>query len=299
MAKALDLTGQRFGKLIAIKRAPSRNDRYTRWICQCDCGNKCEVKTDQLRNGHTTSCGCLSGRLDKTGQRFGKLTVLKKLPGGKYLCQCDCGNQIEVITRNLTSGNTKSCGCYHKERMREIKFQSLIGQRFGKLTVLKESEKKTSDNKSKWICQCDCGTIIEISGHSLKQGHTKSCGCIKSFGEEKIGNLLTQANIQFQKEYSFKNCYGNNKNYPLKFDFYISSKKYLIEYDGEQHFQTNNRGWNNKQNLENTQYYDKIKNEYCLNNNIPLIRIPYWHLPDLCIEDLLPEKSKFLINGEN
>jgi len=46
MAKALDLTGQRFGKLIAIKRAPSRNDRYTRWICQCDCGNKCEVKTD-------------------------------------------------------------------------------------------------------------------------------------------------------------------------------------------------------------------------------------------------------------
>ena len=58
MPKALDLTNQRFGKLIALERAPKRNDKNTRWKCQCDCGNITEVRTDYLRSGHTTSCGC-------------------------------------------------------------------------------------------------------------------------------------------------------------------------------------------------------------------------------------------------
>ena len=59
MPKALDLTNQKFGKLIALSKAPKRNDKYTRWLCQCDCGQQIEVRTDYLRNGHTTSCGCI------------------------------------------------------------------------------------------------------------------------------------------------------------------------------------------------------------------------------------------------
>jgi hypothetical protein len=46
--KKLDLTNQRFGKLTVIKPAPKREDRYTRWICRCDCGNIAEVRTDYL-----------------------------------------------------------------------------------------------------------------------------------------------------------------------------------------------------------------------------------------------------------
>ena len=61
--KALDLTGQRFGKLTVIKQGephiyPSGSQRRT-WICKCDCGNEVTVKTNLLRNGHTTSCGCV------------------------------------------------------------------------------------------------------------------------------------------------------------------------------------------------------------------------------------------------
>ena len=56
--KALDLTNKRFGKLIAIQRAPKRKDKYIRWICNCDCGNIVEVRTDYLTSGHTISCGC-------------------------------------------------------------------------------------------------------------------------------------------------------------------------------------------------------------------------------------------------
>lgn len=56
--KKLDLTGQRFGKLAVI--APAGNIRgRTAWLCQCDCGNQVLVKTYHLRDGHTSSCGCM------------------------------------------------------------------------------------------------------------------------------------------------------------------------------------------------------------------------------------------------
>lgn len=62
MSKRLDLTGQRFGKLLAI--SPSENSvsengrKRSQWLCRCDCGNECLVKTDHLRAGLTRSCGC-------------------------------------------------------------------------------------------------------------------------------------------------------------------------------------------------------------------------------------------------
>lgn len=57
MAKSLDLTGKRFGKLVAIKKVASRN-KNTYWLCQCDCGNQKEIQTGNLTSGRTTSCGC-------------------------------------------------------------------------------------------------------------------------------------------------------------------------------------------------------------------------------------------------
>ena len=48
------------------------------------------MRTEYLRSGHTTSCGCIAFREDLTGKQFGRLTVLKQLKGG-WECQCDCG----------------------------------------------------------------------------------------------------------------------------------------------------------------------------------------------------------------
>jgi hypothetical protein len=59
-----------------------------------------------------------------------------------------------------------------------IKLQ-LEGKRFGRLVVLKESENRTTHNKVKWICRCDCGAILDTLGASLKGGLTKSCGCLR------------------------------------------------------------------------------------------------------------------------
>lgn len=117
-----DLTGQRFGSLIAISRA-ARPDGLASsgayWLCKCDCGNEKIIMGKSLQQGKTKSCGCHSqGVKDITGQRFGKLTVIAqdKLRtnegnGTYWLCSCDCG-QIKSIRRgNLISGNVKSCGC--------------------------------------------------------------------------------------------------------------------------------------------------------------------------------------------
>lgn len=61
MNPAIDITNQRFGKLVALERAPSRN-KHTYWKCQCDCGNICEIRTNALKTNHTMSCGCIASK---------------------------------------------------------------------------------------------------------------------------------------------------------------------------------------------------------------------------------------------
>ena len=132
-------------------------------------------------------------------------------------------------------------------------------------------------------------------GKILRQGNALSCGCLKSKGEERIAQLLKNNNIQFEQEKKFDNFIYQDTNRKAQFDFYVNNR-YLIEYDGKQHF--NIGGWNDKEALEKNNIHDKLKNEYCIKNNIPLIRIPYTHLNKICIEDLLLETSKFIVKEE-
>jgi len=53
----------------------------------------------------------------------------------------------------------------------------LTGQKFNRLTVIKRASTNTNQNKPKWVCQCECGKIVEVGGNELKSGNTKSCGC--------------------------------------------------------------------------------------------------------------------------
>lgn len=194
---------------------------------------------------------------DLTGQHFGRLTAIKIDPdkvgkkGDKYwICKCDCGNIKSIRGCNLTSGGSQSCGCLHKEKISN----DIIGQRFGKLVVLRDSGKRTSSRGKIYSCQCDCGKICEIARNSLIQKSTKSCGCFKgSAAEEEIEELLKKNNIPYEREYKFSNCYNPKTNYPLKFDFYIDNK-YLLEYDGKQHFEATG-AWSTKEHLK------KLENE--------------------------------------
>ena len=83
-------------------------------------------------------------------------------------------------------------------------------------------------------------------------------------------------NISFERQKKYKDLYGQNSSYPYAFDFYLPDYNCCIEYDGIQHFEyRKNSCWNSKQNFIDTQRRDKEKNQYCKENNINLIRIPY------------------------
>lgn len=295
MSKALDLTNQKFGKLTAIERAPKRGDKYTRWICECECGTKTEVRTDYLRNGHTTSCGCEKQKYfkkyDLKGQKFGRLTVIDRDPPESQLCQCECGKIISVVTCNLTNGNTKSCGCLQKDKASEASHISLIGNRYGKLVVVERVE----NNRFKHVCyrcKCDCGGETIVDAANLRNGNTNSCGCIKSKGEMIINNWLQEHNIDFRSQYSFDDCVMSTGRRPF-FDFVLfkNEKPYMIiEYNGIQHYEATG-GWNTEKNVQDTQRRDREKLQWCRDNHYPVLIIKYDEDIFKCLEGLVKAEA--------
>ena len=196
--RAKDITGERFGKLLVIGRTHNIG-KHAVWLCKCDCGNITCVNTSSLSCGRTRSCGCLHKEViskDITGQRFGKLIVVKptdKRTGSSIIweCVCDCGNITYVSAGNLSSGGTRSCGCLHKE----VVGKDLTGQRFGKLIAVKPTNKKTGGSIM-WECVCDCGDITHVDTGSLCSGNTRSCGCLhketvcKDITGQRFGRLV-------------------------------------------------------------------------------------------------------------
>lgn len=101
------------------------------------------------------------------------------------------------------------------------------------------------------------------------------CGCPnckESIGEKEINSFLSKRNIEFIRQHKFPDC--KNK-YPLSFDFYIPSEKICIEYDGVQHFEMV-KFFGGQKRFEDIKNNDDIKNKYCKNNNLKLLRIPYY-----------------------
>lgn len=101
-----------------------------------------------------------------------------------------------------------------------------------------------------------------------------SCIEKSSKGEIEIKKFLQKNTIEFIAQKFFKDCINIKTNKVLKFDFYLPQYNMCIEYDGKQHFKAIDYFGGNEE-FENTQIRDKIKNEYCINNNIKLIRIKY------------------------
>lgn len=184
MSKHIDLTYQKFGKLTVLGKgddyiSPS-GSHLLRWKCQCECGNIINATTSQLKRGQS-SCGCIPKREDLTGRKFHKLTVIHSVedyvsPKGlhipKWHCICECGNEIDVLGISLKSGDTKSCGCYNKNRIRPTK--DYTGRQFGELYVIQKIE---NSDPTKYLCKCSCGKTIEVLQRALSSGKKTHCGC--------------------------------------------------------------------------------------------------------------------------
>lgn len=148
-----------------------------------------------------------------TGQRFGKLTVIgraekDKVYGGikrtTWKCKCDCGNEVEVITSNLTGGISTSCGCG------KTHLKDLTGKRFGKVTVLRRAEKDKMYGEKKaitWVCRCDCGNVFDAVGNNLKRGLSNSCGYCYNYENligQRFGKLTVIRKADEKKTYGGK-----------------------------------------------------------------------------------------------
>ena len=226
-----------------------------------------------------------------TNKKFGRLTVLYRYyknssnNGTQWVCQCECGN-IKIIKGGSLTKKTnpvQSCGCLTYENASKANKHDLTGQRFGQLVVLYDTNKR-ANHRVIWMCKCDCGNTVERIGDSLVQKDTFSCGhCNRSVGSITIERLLKENNIKYEMEKTFENFKGK-KGMPYRFDFYLPEYNRLIEFDGIQHYKERSIF---KDSLEAIQERDKIKNDYCLQHNISLIRIPYWKLETLKINDLL------------
>ena len=266
--KKQDLAGKRIGSL-TIKETLYNYNGYNKatYRCLCDCGNEIYVKSSSIYK--TKSCGC-SRKKNYSGNKYGKLKVLETLytPNKPTMCKClcDCGNIITTKANSLVGGNTTSCGCIHSP--------SLIGLIFNRLVVLDEYYK---DNHKYCWCKCICGQELEVLGYSLTSGNTSSCGCYRSEKYSKreifIAEYLDNANIPYIPQYTFSDCIGVG-NKKLRFDFYFPTHNTILEYDGKQHYEPIDY-FGGENSFVIQQRNDSIKNDYCNNHNINLIRIPY------------------------
>lgn len=305
IGRSINLSGKTYGRLTVLYRTKGeQKEGY--WICRCECGNYCLVRARCLNNGSSRSCGCLFKEVrktmphqqpeDLTGRKFGRLIVLQRAHEhhdnhAYWLCQCDCGNVKEVAAHHLKSGATKSCGCLNNELRLErnaINHISLVGKKFGKLTVIADAGYHASSHSSLNKCLCECGIEVIVSNTNLKSGNTQSCGCDRSSrGEKIISDLLIKYNIPFIREYT-----PTDLGFKGRFDFAVLDANneilYFIEFDGKQHFDKDSIFYRNHE-------YDTIKNDYCYESGIPLIRIPYI-IKNIAIEDLQLETSKYIMS---
>lgn len=163
---------------------------------------------------------------------------------------------------------------------------------FGLLKALYPLKRSGSDGSVIWHCLCECGNEIDVNGSNLRNLNTSSCGCINySIGEKRIADILKSNLVFFEREYKFIDLYDKSTNHLLRFDFALIENGNvirLIEFDGAQHYQE--YSFNSKQlseGLKERSYRDDLKNNYCINNNIPLVRIPYWERDTVTIDMLL------------
>lgn len=291
---------EHFGKLTVV--GIGYNKRTT-FICNCDCqrSNNAEYAASMIYNGYIKQCrlcakesslGALKTKrypdeylqtlIDK---QFGKLTIksIHKTANGVTIASCDCAcgvtNHSVALCNILRENGTRACGKCRIAPNHKYDDKKYIGKTFGYLEVV-DIEKQ--DGKVFWTCKCKlCNNVRKLIAHCVAYGNNKSCGCLQSYGEEVIEQALKKHKINYRKQVTFEGLKGIRGG-TLRFDFGIYSKDNkllgLIEYDGSQHFNNFNENYYITEfeianNLNITKENDKIKNEYCLDHSIQLVRL--------------------------
>ena len=196
---------------------------------------------------------------------------------------CDKGHEWHPTFDNFINKNRRcrKCADIQNGINQRLQWEEIMRrvESYGYKLITTEKEYVNQDSKLK--AYCPNGHIYEFYINNFQQG--KRCSkCLMSSGEQEISRILSKYSIEYIFNYRFKDESVKTK----PFDFKIYNKNICIEYDGQQHFHMQF----DKTLLElmNQHYSDNIKTQFCKNNNIQLIRIPYWEFNN--IEQILIEK---------
>lgn len=282
------------------------NDLKQNKVLSCGCLGK-EKRLQALNKYLEDKKNFPTYYIDMKNKKIGRLTVIKfdeektkehnqnnNNKSAYWLCQCECGNIVSIDGRSLRNKHTLSCGCLQKEvasqNMKkniqplggESILQNLVGQKFGKLTVIQKALEKNNRHQTQWVCECECGNIKITTSDLLKSKKTQSCGCIgKSIGNNLINQILLKNKINFKRQVKFSDL--KDKTY-LRFDFGIYDDNNnlikLIEFDGRQHYDKTSCWY-----TDTLVLHDQMKNKYCENKHIPLLRLT--KIQDITLENLL------------
>ena len=228
----------------------------------------------------------MSVKIDMIGYSFKNWQVIefvdntKNSRSARWKCKCqECG--IEKIFVGSEIRLDRVAACKHKPKQDKVlkeqkilvidgkelnsQIKNELGNTYNFLTVI--GFEGTKNSFAFWKCRCKCGREVVVRGNHLRSNKVKSCGCLNSYKELLIQNILNNHNITYKKEYSFEDL-KDQKN--LRFDFAVfkDNKLFgLIEYQGQQHYEESSP-FNHYGLL---QIHDEMKIEYCKRNNIKLL----------------------------
>lgn len=184
--KAIDLVGQKFGRLKVLRRESNAGKSFARFAVVCECGTELIVEGRSLRSGNTKSCGCYGREVrakarsvDLTGGVFGRVKVLgfnsSSKQGNRWRCLCDCGAEFVAAGKTIAYGSTRSCGCANREYLQRLNSPEYVGKKYGHFTVL---QTLGSDGRGVyWLCKCDCGIEKRMRASTVQTLRVVSCGC--------------------------------------------------------------------------------------------------------------------------
>lgn len=225
------------------------------------------------------------------GEKKNRLTVCDRAPNTKskkarVICLCDCGNYTVINHQDFKEGKVKSCGCLSLEQKIErckktaVNYNSIERNINPFYEYIEPTDMRYgTSNQIVWKIKCrKCnqeyfGPPNELISEKRSHG-LNPCRCWQkhSIGVWKIIDILEKNKINYSLEKTFESCLSTKGNM-LPFDFYLPDYNILIEYDGQQHYQI--AFGQDEQKLFLQQENDKIKNNWCKENNIKLIRISY------------------------
>ena len=253
-------------------------------LFKCECGTEYEASWTHFSRGYNWKCnicalkeGCTTrSSLEDVKQRVinaGFVPLFKTYQNANQKLQImnKDGYILEALINNIDT--LKGEDIVTPENSYSISnIKKFVRDNNYTCEVLSE---KYEGKKQNLKLKCRCGEIFYTTWNSLKHQHTyrcRKCSSKQSLYELKTEEWLIENDYKYKKEAKFEKC-KNKRKLPFDFQVFLKNGNYcLIEVDGDFHY----RPQYSQQSFKEQKERDEIKNKFCKDNNIPLLRINYW-----------------------